>query len=43
MVEKVWATPIDVFDRHLYQKGGLVLHVIREHLGDAAFWRGLAH
>lgn len=43
VVEKVWATPIDVFDRHLYQKGGLVLHVIREHLGDAAFWRGLAH
>lgn len=41
VVENVWAAPIDVFDRHLYQKGGLVLHVLREHLGDAAFWRGL--
>ncbi len=42
IVENVWAAPIDVFDRHLYQKGGLVLHAIRQHLGDAAFWRGLA-
>ncbi|HJL14625.1 MAG TPA: M1 family aminopeptidase [Sandaracinaceae bacterium LLY-WYZ-13_1] len=42
VVEKVWATPIDVFDRHLYQKGGLVLHALRQHLGDEAFWRGLA-
>jgi aminopeptidase N len=42
VVEKVWATPIDVFDRHLYQKGGLVLHALRERLGDKAFWRGLA-
>jgi aminopeptidase N len=38
----VWAAPIDVFDRHLYQKGGLVLHALRQHLGDAAFWRGLS-
>ncbi len=43
VVENVWAAPIDVFDRHLYQKGGLVLHALRQHLGDAAFWRGLAH
>ena len=42
VVEKVWATPIDVFDRHLYQKGGLILPALREHLGDAAFWKGLA-
>ncbi|MCZ7686513.1 MAG: M1 family metallopeptidase [Sandaracinaceae bacterium] len=42
VVENVWAAPIDVFDRHLYQKGGLVLHALRQHLGDAAFWRGLA-
>lgn len=43
VVENVWAAPIDVFDRHLYQKGGLVLHALRQHLGDALFWRGLAH
>ncbi|MFK7991105.1 MAG: M1 family aminopeptidase [Sandaracinaceae bacterium] len=41
IVEKVWSTPIDIFDRHLYQKGGLVLHALREHLGDALFFRGL--
>jgi aminopeptidase N len=33
--------PIDVFDRHLYEKGGLVLHVLRRTLGDAAFWGGV--
>lgn len=43
VVENVWAAPIDIFDRHLYQKGGLVLHALRQHLGDALFWRGLAH
>lgn len=41
IVERHWDTPIDIFDRHLYQKGGLVLHVLREMLGDVAFWRGL--
>jgi len=30
--------PIDLFDRHLYQKGGLVLHMLRQHIGDGAFW-----
>jgi aminopeptidase N len=42
IVENVWAAPIDVFDRHLYQKGGLVLHALREHLGSSGFWRGVA-
>ncbi|MCB9591826.1 MAG: HEAT repeat domain-containing protein [Sandaracinaceae bacterium] len=41
IVERHWDTPIDIFDRHLYQKGGLFLHVLRETLGDVAFWRGL--
>jgi len=41
IVERTWDTPIDIFDRHLYQKGGLFLHVLRESLGDVAFWRGL--
>ncbi|MFI5301965.1 MAG: M1 family aminopeptidase, partial [Polyangiales bacterium] len=30
--------PIDLFDRHLYQKGGLVLHALRRSIGDGAFW-----
>jgi len=33
--------PIDLFDRHLYQKGGLVLHMLRRRLGDEAFFSGI--
>jgi aminopeptidase N len=33
--------PIDLFDRHLYQKGGLVLHMLRRTLGDTVFWSGV--
>jgi aminopeptidase N len=33
--------PIDVFDRHLYQKGGIVLHMLRTMLGDEVFWRSV--
>jgi aminopeptidase N len=33
--------PIDLFDRHLYDKGGRVLHMLRQEIGDAVFWRAL--
>ena len=33
--------PIDLFDRHLYEKGGLVLHMLRRKLGDDTFWDGV--
>jgi aminopeptidase N len=33
--------PIDLFDRHLYEKGGLVLHMLRRELGDDIFWKGI--
>ncbi|HVK64498.1 MAG TPA: M1 family aminopeptidase [Polyangium sp.] len=33
--------PIDIFDRHLYEKGACVLHMLRLELGDEAFWRGI--
>ncbi|MCH2110405.1 MAG: M1 family metallopeptidase, partial [Polyangiaceae bacterium] len=33
--------PIDLFDRHLYQKGGLVLHMLRQKLGTELFWEGV--
>jgi aminopeptidase N len=33
--------PLDLFDRHLYEKGGLVLHALRTELGDTLFWRGV--
>lgn len=31
-------SPIDVFDRHLYEKGALVLHTLRTLLGDGDFF-----
>ncbi|MBS2014686.1 MAG: HEAT repeat domain-containing protein [Deltaproteobacteria bacterium] len=34
--------PLDLFDRHLYEKGGLALHVLRTELGDALFWKGVS-
>jgi aminopeptidase N len=40
---KLYDEPIDIFDHHLYEKGGRVLHMLRHVLGDAAFWRALAH
>jgi aminopeptidase N len=33
--------PLDLFDRHLYEKGGVVLHMLRKVLGEDAFWRSL--
>jgi aminopeptidase N len=41
VVDNRWAAPIDLFDRHLYQKGGVVLHALRERLGEEPFWRGV--
>jgi aminopeptidase N len=33
--------PLDLFDRHLYEKGSLVLHVLRQELGDETFFAGI--
>jgi aminopeptidase N len=33
--------PLDLFDRHLYEKGGLVLHMLKTELSDSVFWRGV--
>jgi aminopeptidase N len=35
--------PIDVFDHHLYEKGGLVLHMLRRVLGDEPFYKSIGH
>jgi len=35
--------PIELFDRHLYEKGGATLHMLRGELGDARFWRSIRH
>jgi aminopeptidase N len=42
VVCNVYVTPIDIFDRHLYQKGAAVLHMLRGELGEARFWRAIA-
>ena len=34
--------PIDLFDRHLYNKGGMVLWTLLQTLGDKAFWGGVS-
>ncbi len=31
----------DMFDGHSYQKGGLILHMLRYTVGDEAFWKAL--
>jgi aminopeptidase N len=43
IVTNLFHAPIDVFDRHLYEKGGAVLHMLRRQLGDARFWKAIAH
>jgi aminopeptidase N len=42
IVNNVYHEPIDLFDRHLYEKGSLVLHMIRTVLGDE-LWRKAIH
>ncbi len=41
IVTNKYEAPIDVFDAHLYEKGGAVLHMLRRLLGDAPFFQGL--
>ncbi|WP_426493201.1 M1 family aminopeptidase [Hymenobacter sp. 102] len=36
-----YATQEDMFDRHSYDKGGRVLHMLRKHVGDEAFFASL--
>ena len=35
--------PENMFDRHSYNKGGRVLHMLRYYVGDEAFFLGLKH
>jgi aminopeptidase N len=41
IVTKVYNHPDDLFDRHTYEKGGCVLHMLRHHVGDKYFRRSL--
>jgi aminopeptidase N len=41
IVTKIYKHPEDLFDRHTYEKGGCVLHMLRHHVGDKYFRRSL--
>jgi aminopeptidase N len=41
IVTYAFKSPIDVFDRHLYNKGAGVLHTLRNLMGEAPFWAGV--
>jgi aminopeptidase N len=41
VVTRTYAHPYVLFDRHAYEKGCLVLHTLRNQLGEQAFWAGL--
>jgi aminopeptidase N len=43
IVERRFREPIDVFDRHLYEKGACVLLTLRGEIGDEAFFAGARH
>ncbi|HVR45157.1 MAG TPA: M1 family aminopeptidase [Candidatus Binatia bacterium] len=42
IVCNMFRDPIEIFDRHLYQKSAAVLHMLRGELGDSRFWRAVA-
>lgn len=35
--------PIELFDRHLYEKGACVQHLLRFVLGEKLFWKAIGH
>ncbi len=41
IVTKVFKQPSDLFDRHLYEKGSRVLHMLRYLLGEEGFWKSI--
>ena len=41
IVSNIYHEPIDIFDRHLYEKGSLVLNTLRGVLGDDQFFRSI--
>lgn len=43
IVTKHYDDPLDIFDRHLYDKAGRVVHMIRRVLGDDDFFAAVRH
>jgi len=42
IVTHVYREAIELYDRHLYEKGACVYHMIRTELGEDLFWRAIA-
>ncbi len=42
IVTHVYREPIELYDRHLYEKAGCVYHMIRAELGDELFFKAIA-
>ena len=43
IVQRTYHAPVDIFDRHLYEKGGSVLHYLRFILGDDDLRASIKH
>ncbi|MBI4170591.1 MAG: HEAT repeat domain-containing protein [Candidatus Aenigmarchaeota archaeon] len=43
IVTNIFFEPSDIFDRHLYEKGSLVLNMLRHILGTAMWWKCINH
>jgi aminopeptidase N len=43
LVQHVYEEPIDIFDRHLYERGSVVLDMLRTQLGDELWWKAMHH
>jgi aminopeptidase N len=41
IVTNKYRVPIELFDRHLYEKGSIVLHMLRRTVGDELFFKSL--
>lgn len=41
MVTHVYREAIELYDRHIYEKGSCVYHMIRAELGDKLFWQAI--
>lgn len=41
IISSRYQKPVDLFDSTLYKKGGVVVHMLREVVGDEVFWKAL--
>jgi aminopeptidase N len=43
IVCRTYMDPWTIFDRHLYEKGSWVLHMLKRELGDELWWKAVGH